>query len=265
MSSKAELVDQVKTLQRVDPSAKQAWWDYCDSQLGGVKDPNRHDESTLHDFLLSFEGGGFSPSAPPPRQPPRASFPQGGKGGKARSWAPAPVAAPQWAPALAQMGGSPLSEFVKTGQRQSQNWKTAWQLYCAVYGNGLNDPSKHDEAFTKGFIDYVGELAANGLEALAAQEGISLEQQSGPPGGGHKRGPPAGAWAPPAKRQAAQSWQGGGDAEKAGLVEQIKALQRADQSAKMAWWTFCDENSAGAKDPNRHDAESLRAFLAGFE
>lgn len=275
MSSKAELVDQVKLLQRSDPGAKQAWWDYCDSQLGGIKDPNRHDESTLLDFIDSYASGGIAPSAPAPRQPQRSSWAPagGGKGpGKGRSWAPAPAPAPRWAPQpMAQMGmamgGASLSDFVKTGQRQSQNWKAAWQTYCGIYGAGMNDPNKHDETFIKGFIDYVGELAVIGLADLAAQEGISLDQDLAPRGGGYKRGPPAGAWGPPAKRQATQApWQqGSDDPEKAGLVEKVKALQRADPSAKQAWWTYCDANAAGAKDPNRHDAESLHEFLAGFE
>ncbi|CAK0816379.1 unnamed protein product [Prorocentrum cordatum] len=37
MADKAGLVDQVKIIQRTDPESKQAWWDYCDHHLGGVK------------------------------------------------------------------------------------------------------------------------------------------------------------------------------------------------------------------------------------
>ena len=48
---KAALVDAVKNLQRSDPAIKQAWWDHCDADLGGVKDPNRHEDSgVVHSF-----------------------------------------------------------------------------------------------------------------------------------------------------------------------------------------------------------------------
>lgn len=270
MGSKAELVDAVKALQRTDPGAKQAWWDYCDAQLEGVKDPNRHDEATLHDFLSAYEGGGLAAAPAPARQPARqptrspAARAQPSWGPPARAAAFGMAAAPRWSPApayvaqIAQMtgmGGNGLTDFVKVGQRQSNNWREAWKLYCAVYGNGINDPNKHDDAFTKGFIDYVGELAAQGLEALAAQEGIVVEQ------GGGKRPPPSGFGGPPAKRQAF----GGGDAEKAGLVDKIKQLQRTDPAAKQAWWDYAEANLNNVRDPSRHDADALSGFLASFE
>lgn len=279
MASKEELVDQVKNLQRGDPGAKAAWQEFCQEHLGGVKDPNRHDEGTLAEFLQSYARGGLPPAA---RKPIGGGRPMGGKGGygpppQSYRAAPPPVyrapppsyRSPAFAPPAAAYGGSfpPLADFVKTGQRQSQNWKSAWQIYCAIYGNGLNDPSRHDDNFVKGFIDYVGELAVNGLSALADQEGISLDQGAGP---GMKRGPAGGfGGGPPAKRMKGGGKGGGkfpesqdNSPEKQALVDRIKAMQRTDPSLKDAWWAYCDAECKGVKDPNRHEIDTLEAFLA---
>ena len=48
---KAALVKQVKNLQRSDTESSLAWRDYCDQQLGGVRDPNRHEAGALQTFL----------------------------------------------------------------------------------------------------------------------------------------------------------------------------------------------------------------------
>merc|ERR1740117_2624137 len=57
MSSKAELIDQVKAVQRSGPEAKAAYWAYCDENLGGGRDPSRHDENTLGAFLEAWNAG----------------------------------------------------------------------------------------------------------------------------------------------------------------------------------------------------------------
>jgi hypothetical protein len=49
--------------------------------------------------------------------------------------------------------------------------------------------------------------------------------------------------------------------EKIDLVNRIKALQRANQLAKIAWWAHCEEAAGGTKDPDRHPTASLKAFL----
>eukprot|EP00927_Polykrikos_kofoidii_P056693 TRINITY_DN50781_c0_g1_i1.p1 TRINITY_DN50781_c0_g1~~TRINITY_DN50781_c0_g1_i1.p1 ORF type:complete len:437 (-),score=86.61 TRINITY_DN50781_c0_g1_i1:113-1348(-) len=54
MADKTELVEEIKSLQRSDPEAKQAWWDFCSNELGGIKDPNKHDAATLLRFLNTF-------------------------------------------------------------------------------------------------------------------------------------------------------------------------------------------------------------------
>ncbi|CAE8652497.1 unnamed protein product, partial [Polarella glacialis] len=299
----AELVDQVKALQRSDPGAKQVWWDFCEQSLGGVKDPNRHDANVLEDWLVDYQRG--AAAARPPSGGTCISMDLGPRKGKGRppvhvkppvryeapvryerERAPAAAPPPTWShyapPPAAPYGYGPpahahappaaappsLPDFVKLGQRTSGHWKSAWQTYCAIYGNGFNDPAKHDDTFIRGFLDYVGELATDGLTGLAAQQGIDL---SAPPGPGGNKRPHGGERQPPAKRPATgpppsreQAFDDGDEAKQA-LVDAIKALQRTDPEAKAAWWTFCDAELKGIKDPNRHDIAALEQFLATYE
>lgn len=52
-----QLAGKVKELQKTDPTAKQLWSDFCESRAGGVYDPTRHNEASLHAF---FQHAGFS-------------------------------------------------------------------------------------------------------------------------------------------------------------------------------------------------------------
>jgi len=55
MADKAELVNQIKTLQRTDPGFKQVWWDHCNKHRKGNKDPWRHKIESLDRFLVAYE------------------------------------------------------------------------------------------------------------------------------------------------------------------------------------------------------------------
>ena len=61
MAGKEALVQQIKNMQRIDSTFRQTWWDFCESQLGGVRDPNRHDESVLGTFLEQYNTGAIAP------------------------------------------------------------------------------------------------------------------------------------------------------------------------------------------------------------
>lgn len=110
----AELVERIKALQRTDPNAKQNWWSYCDTHLKGAKDPNRHDESTLADFLALYDGfeevpmtamnGMAGPRTVPPRRRQEPSF-------------------------MMSTPPTPMVECIKTCQRSSTYWRTAWQAW----------------------------------------------------------------------------------------------------------------------------------------
>ncbi|CAJ1394384.1 unnamed protein product [Effrenium voratum] len=50
---KEACVQKIKTLQRSSEDAKRLWWEFCDLQQGGVRDPTRHDVRVLQEFLSS--------------------------------------------------------------------------------------------------------------------------------------------------------------------------------------------------------------------
>merc|ERR1719203_2341037 len=54
---KMELVSQIKSFQRIGEAQKQAWWDHCDQNLGGIRDPAKHDTGTLQNFVHSYGVG----------------------------------------------------------------------------------------------------------------------------------------------------------------------------------------------------------------
>lgn len=268
--SKASLVEAVKSLQRSDPDLKQAWWDYCDKEFQGNKDPNRHDEDSLQNFLSQY---GQAEPARPPR--PTMSVPMGrpvGKGGGGGPWGGGKGMRPMVMPMVpmsgfGQAGPSDLAGFVKLGQRQSSSFKEAWQTYCGMYGGGINDPGRHEPTYVTGFIDYLGQLAQADLGAAAAQ--MMQMHHMGPVGGGgmgmsRKRPVDTGRsfGEPPRKKGGGM---GGNDSDKAALVDRVKALQRRDADTKQAWWSFTDEHHGGIHDPNRHDKDTLLQFLSQYE
>ena len=262
MAGKEALVQQIKNMQRIDSTFRQTWWDFCEAQLGGVRDPNRHDESVLGTFLEQYNSGAIAPS--PFRAEESWGWGKGwgkgkGKGefkgsggggyntGQQSVFTGGSYDVGGW---NMMMGGGGLADMVKTGQRASYHYRTAWTIYCALYGAGKNDPARHDEKFIRGFIDYLGELATNGLSSIATSQGINIDEivQT------NKR-PPMGA-EPPTKRFKQEP-----DEIKLPFAEKVKSLQRANPAAKEAWWAFCDASAGGLRDPMRHDTDSLQAFL----
>lgn len=264
MSGKAELVEQIKALQRSDPQAKQTWWDYCDSRQGGVRDPNRHDESTLQEFLAGFRSGTLK------AKPSSTPWAKGGKSPAAPaygSYGAWPQETPWgWAPPAAAGQGGDLASLIKLGQKSSVQWKTAWQAYCSAYGGGINDPTRHEASYLTSFLDFAGGAASQMLQS----SGVAVAAPPMPgvyaaaPMAGRKR--PASETfadygAPPMKMAAP----GGVDADKEQLVARVKTLQRRDADTKQAWWTYCDEQHRGVRDPARHEKETLLQFLSTYE
>mmetsp|Transcript_78986 Transcript_78986/g.231875 ORF Transcript_78986/g.231875 Transcript_78986/m.231875 type:complete len:307 (-) Transcript_78986:161-1081(-) len=306
MSNKASLVDQIKTIQRTDQEAKQQWWEYCDHNLGGVKDPNRHDAAVLEEFLNAYGSGTLVPgnlaasggAKPQKRRAPSPDmdgygYSKGGydsySRGPSHSFTPAAPPPPVydgWGGYGGGGGGYPAqwsdepdpstAEMVKTGQRRSQLWKAAWQAYCNKCGNGFNDPTRYDDPFLVGFLDYIGQLVLQDIGPDSPPPAPVHHAPEPPIGSGMKRpvGGGGGALQPPPKRAATGS-RGGynnppayapeNDYDKAELVDRIKTLQRTNPEAKAAWWSFCEEFQQGVKDPTRHDTSVLLKFLQGFD
>jgi len=254
--SKAELVARVKELQRSGQQAKEAWWAYCDENLGGVRDPSRHEEDVLSEFLSKQQ------SLPP--VPPRATYRQ-----PARVQPLTPLQNPStyhsyhnFPPqnlAVPAAGVSDVASWIKLGQRASPHWKNAWAQYCSLYGGGINDPARHDESHLVGFVDYLGQLAVSDLQA----SGVYLQQEA--PRGPMKRHDAngSGAWATaaPMKRPRYD------EPSEGDFIGRVKALQRRNPETKQAWQDFCDAHPTlqGVKDPAKHSSEDLQTFISQHE
>merc|ERR1712232_377029 len=104
----ADLVAQVKEIQRADPAGKAAWGKYCEEFGGNVRDPTKHEAEYLQYFISQHEAGAYSDVA---------------------------VTGPS-----ATASGS-LPELFKEGQRSSPSFKQAWSTFQTMNG-GMNDPNK---------------------------------------------------------------------------------------------------------------------------
>lgn len=244
-------MSEIKNMQRSNQTAKLSWWEYCDTHYAGVRDPNRHDAEVLQDFISAFNSG----SLPTPSEQPQS----GGKGGQGG-----------WTTGLQQGGiGGGAADLIKLGQRQSQGWKVAWQTYCTAYGTGKFDPNSYDQCFITGFLDYVGGLAVSDMGGVPQQQQYGGGFQAPQYGGQGLKRPGQGMFMPPGKRAGfnapgnfGQGASADVDPEKAGLVQQVKSFQRSSTEAKDLWGSYCDNNLGGVRDPNRHTADILKAFIA---
>merc|ERR1719238_71862 len=52
-AAKEKLVARIKEFQKENEQQKEIWGSFCDSQLGGKRDPMRHDVSVLQRFCVS--------------------------------------------------------------------------------------------------------------------------------------------------------------------------------------------------------------------
>lgn len=53
-SQKEQLVSMIKAYQRQGQEERELWWNYCDKELGGVRDPSRHDRKILQQFASAY-------------------------------------------------------------------------------------------------------------------------------------------------------------------------------------------------------------------
>lgn len=191
----------MKEIQRSDPSGKEQWDAYTDQFGHGVRDPSKHDNEFLVEFLTSLRNG--------VRYEPKNT----------------------------------LADLLKEGQRKSAAWKRCWSAYCQQFGNGLNDPLKHDAAFCSGFLEFLATAGCGALQSGMILVQPSLKRMS--PGA-----PLPGALAMP------------GATAKDQLVMAVKGFQRQGPEKKELWGAFCDAHAGGTRDPSRHEQSSLEMFLS---
>lgn len=117
-----QLVAKIKAFQRTGDAAKQTWHAFCDTSLGGMYDPSRHDAATLQMFI---DTNGIN------------DIPVGGMGGGGGAGAGA---------------DHPLVARIKSYQRTGEAQKAAWHTYCETSLGGKYDPARHDVAALETFV-----------------------------------------------------------------------------------------------------------------
>lgn len=283
--SKAALVEEIKNLQRRDPESKQAWWEFCDAQLGGARDPNRHDESQLLRFLgrdgASGGGGGAARSGTRNSGGGFMHHGAGGFIGGAAAYGPASAAIPLASPINGpggkhlyaaslpplqppQLSSEDLVAFVKTGQKTSTRWKLAWQAFCNAQGSHYYDPARCESSQIQEFIEYCADCVL-----------YHVQPESTPVHGGTGDGTKNSQKRHAGEFQSAVQHHSGkqplnkrarnatvSDPVKADLVERIKEFQRRDVASKELWWAFTDNHHDGTHDPARLEGHVLEEFLA---
>jgi len=234
-----ELVMQIKGLQRSDPAAKEQWWAYCDSIQGGIRDPAKHDQESLMNFITQFSSG--------------ATFEKPAGGGSKSA------------------GGanmSPLAGMVKGCQKMSTPFSECWKMYCENFGKGINDPARHDDAYISSFLEHIGSagMMVPPRATMGAVGGM------GGMGGGAKRGHmgmggnTGQAGTPKMARMAKHETDGmiGMNPEKDAFALRVKNYQKSSEEAKQMWWNFCDTEHKGVRDPMRYDLDVLMGFCLNF-
>lgn len=123
---KDQLVMKVKAFQRLGEENKQAWHHFCDTNLGGVYDPNRHDVGALQMFVSQYGVQDLSGG--------------GGCGGSRSGLGP----------------DHPLVMKIKGYQKMGEPQKQAWYSYCDTNLGGKYDPARHSEEALNNFIASYG-------------------------------------------------------------------------------------------------------------
>eukprot|EP00928_Gymnodinium_smaydae_P056204 TRINITY_DN39620_c0_g1_i1.p1 TRINITY_DN39620_c0_g1~~TRINITY_DN39620_c0_g1_i1.p1 ORF type:complete len:297 (-),score=59.86 TRINITY_DN39620_c0_g1_i1:78-968(-) len=290
------MADRVKEMQRSDPTARDQWYAYCETYGEGIRDPNKHSQAFLEGFITSYNNGerfefkegealvkfiklGQKKSAgwklvweeycrdklvdgKTAHDPAKHTFShlEGffdfiGKRAAVGSAAPAalaPLAAPagkrtrldtagSWVPAG---GVVDWVAKIKEYQRQGAEQKDAWHSYCDQHLHGMRDPSKHDAATLQHF------LASRGVSvATPPPLPVPVPMMPSPYGyAPYGAMPPAAGMVPPATTLSQ-------------LAARIKDYQRQGDTQKQTWHNYCDMNLGGVRDPNRHDVQTLQAFI----
>jgi hypothetical protein len=131
---KDQLVQRIKNYQKLGQQEKELWWNHCETHLGGVRDPGRHDVATLQDFVNNYQV---------PEMPLN----------------PLPTTGPY------VIGSDPFKDSlinrVKTFQKMGEEQKNLWYGFCGP----MRDPSRHESANLQQFCDMYGVLEPMGDQA----------------------------------------------------------------------------------------------------
>jgi len=172
---KGELIAKIKEFQRSGEENKKAWWDFCDSQGGGNRDPARHDDSVLQGFLASYgiqvtQGDSFVKGELVNKI---KAFQRSSEENKQAWWDfadshesgkrdPALYDPDVLQNFLAEHGiqgvqGSAAQKAalvakIKNFQKSGESQKQTWWAYCDTHGGKKRDPKLHEINFLEAFI-----------------------------------------------------------------------------------------------------------------
>jgi len=256
-----DLVHAVKVGQRTSPEWKEAWGHWCESHGEGTLDPAKYDAQFLREFLANL-GAYYMASAEQVVRMPVATRGVLGsvdnsvgqrmtKGGGERRISlkpgrPAPggevrvmqhpvgaaITQKQMAMAPPVLGAVDLTQrmpdFVKMGQKKSEEFKQMWNDHCNTYGQGTKDPRKHNASFFTSF------LFLYGISKIGSQD-----------------------WTAPYLQDIS-------NIAFPFVVATIKHGQRMrDEEWVAAWQDYCNNRATnkGTFDPARQDPGSLFQFI----
>lgn len=121
---KASLVQQVKAFQKLGSEQKELWGTYCDTYLQGVRDPNRHDAATLHEFCVNHNV---------PEVDSMTTSMGGGAG-----WESAGKGGGKGTPNTSEKQA--LVDRIKAFQKAGSENSEVWGSFCG----GTRDPNRHE-------------------------------------------------------------------------------------------------------------------------
>jgi len=227
----------IKTLQKSDSMAKAQWKRYTDEHAGGKRDPASHSSDFIQSFLDAYHSG----SLPSPSSNIITNFDNSSQ---------------------QQQQGPSLAMCTKTLQRANPSFKQAWAQYCAMFGRGINDPNRHDDAYHNRFFGFLADQASMSMPMMNM---ISMGGKGN--GGGMMRAPMNQGMGGPMKRMRGNDsspWgtSNSGDARKDQLVESLKHFQRQHAQNKEMWGSYSDMYLGGIRDPARHDVSTLQDFIS---
>jgi hypothetical protein len=153
-SEKEALVMSVKAYQRQGAQQKEIWGSYADQFLGGVRDPSRHDESTLQDFINNHGVAKVSASGGAGAGAASINWGSNGTGAGMGNGMTTFGANPgMMANKAVEMDMDParqaLVQRVKAYQKQSPDQRDIWYGFCGA----TRDPARHPAEKLQEFIN----------------------------------------------------------------------------------------------------------------
>eukprot|EP01059_Diplonema_ambulator_P019473 TRINITY_DN327_c0_g2_i1.p1 TRINITY_DN327_c0_g2~~TRINITY_DN327_c0_g2_i1.p1 ORF type:complete len:454 (+),score=135.95 TRINITY_DN327_c0_g2_i1:46-1407(+) len=256
------LVEEVKRRQRFMPGFRQYWVEFCHSNGAGGMDPSRHSVEFLRRGLLppqinhqelvetiksyqrtnpafKAEWIAYCNSRGMGVRDPSRHAPEfltvalreltGGKGLRGV------IVRPQKRGyGHGTQRHRELVEAVKRLQRESPESRQPWIDFCGRWGSSDLDPARHGDEFLQRWLDYMRSPEAAkppyDLDQVWGQVQAVIDNK-------------ANEEALPARED---------------IIAAIKRGQRNSDTWREAWWSYCDANGNGDRDPARHDMDFIK-------